>query len=74
MGRKNYLFQGSDHGGEHAAVLYTIIGSAKLSGVEPFAYLHTVLERIADHPINRIDELLPWQLDLEPATSQAQAA
>ena len=63
MGRKNYLFAGSDGGGESAAGIYTLIGSAWLNGVEPYAYLRTVFERISDHPVNRIDELLPWNLD-----------
>jgi hypothetical protein len=60
IGRKNFLHLGSDAGGNSAAVLYTLIGSAKLNGIDPQAYLRHVLERIADHPINRIDELLPW--------------
>ncbi|VVE86065.1 transposase [Pandoraea sputorum] len=62
LGRRNYLFAGSDGGGESAAVIYSLIGTARLNGFEPFAYLRTVFERIADHPINRIDELLPWSL------------
>jgi transposase len=60
LGRKNYLHLGSDVGGQSAAVIYTLIGSAKLNGIDPQRYLHYVLERIASHPINRIDELLPW--------------
>jgi len=62
LGRKNYLFAGSDAGGERAAAFYSLIGSAKLNGLDPEAYLREVLTRIADHPINRIAELLPWNL------------
>jgi len=62
LGRKNFLFLGSDSGGERAACMYTLIGTAKLCGLNPQAYLQHVLERIADHPINRIEELLPWNL------------
>ena len=60
LGRKNYLFCGSDAGGERAAAIYSLIGTAKLNGMDPEAYLREVIERIADHPINRIEELLPW--------------
>jgi len=60
IGRKNYLHLGSDAGGERAAVIYSLLGTAKLNGLNPRAYLRHVLERIAEHPINRIDELLPW--------------
>jgi transposase len=62
LGRKNYLFAGSDAGGERAAAIYSLIGSAKLNGLDPEAYLREVLTRIADHPISRIEELLPWNL------------
>jgi hypothetical protein len=62
LGRKNYLFAGSDAGGERAAVIYSLLGSAKLNGIDPETYLTLVLRRIADHPINRIAELLPWNL------------
>ena len=65
LGRKNYLFAGSDAGGERAANLYTLIGTAKLNGIDPEAYLREVLTRIAQHPINRLDELLPWRIDQE---------
>jgi transposase len=60
IGRKNYLHLGSDAGGHTAAVIYTLLGTAKLNGINPQRYLHYVLDRIADHPSNRIDELLPW--------------
>jgi transposase len=62
LGRKNYLFAGSDTGGERAAAIYSLIGSAKLNGLDPESYLHEVLSRIADHPITRIEELLPWNI------------
>lgn len=62
LGRKNYLFAGSDAGGERAAAIYTIVQTAKLNGLNPEAYLRDTLARIAEgHPINRIDELMPWQ-------------
>jgi len=60
IGRKNYLHLGSDAGGQSAAVIYTLLGTAKLNDINPQAYLRFVLERIADWPSNRIDELLPW--------------
>ena len=60
LGRKNYLFAGSDAGGRRAAAVYTIVETAKMNGLDPEAYLADVLARIADHPANRIDELLPW--------------
>jgi transposase len=60
LGRKNYLFAGSDTGGVRAATMYTIIETAKLNGINPEAYLRDIIARIADHPINRITELLPW--------------
>jgi transposase len=74
IGRRNYLFQGSDRGGESAAAIYTLIGTARLNDIEPFAYLRAIFERIADHPINRIDELLPWRLDLIRNESLREAA
>jgi hypothetical protein len=70
LGRKNYLFAGSDTGGERAAAVYSLIGTAKLNGINPEKYLCDVLSRIADHPINRIEELLPWNL----VTIQSQQA
>jgi transposase len=63
LGRRNYLFAGSDAGGETAARLYSLIGTCRLNGMDPHGYLRYVLERIAEHPINRIDELLPWRVE-----------
>jgi hypothetical protein len=57
--RENGLFAGSDTGGHRAAALYSLIETVKLKGIEPRASLTTVLDRVADHPINRIDDLLP---------------
>jgi transposase len=62
LGRKNFLFAGSDSGGERAAAMYGLIGTCKLNGVNPRAYLEYVLTYIADYPINRIDDLLPWHV------------
>lgn len=62
LGRKNFLFAGSDAGGERAAAFYSLIGTAKLCGLDPEAYLRYVFEHIVDHPINKIHELLPWCL------------
>jgi transposase len=62
VGRRNYLFAGSDAGGERAAAIYSLVASAKLNGMDPEAYLRYVLERIADHPIKHIEELLPWKV------------
>jgi transposase len=62
LGRKNYLFAGSDAGGERAAIIYSLLGTAKLNGINPESYLRYVLERIAEHPINRFVELLPLKL------------
>jgi len=58
--RNNYLFAGADSGGEPAAAIYSLVGTARLNGIDPEAYLRYVLARIADHAINRIDELAPW--------------
>ena len=59
LGRKNYLFCGSDGGGESAAAIYTLLGTARLNGVDPERWLREVLSRIADHPLSHIEELLP---------------
>jgi transposase len=74
MGRKNYLFMGSDSGGKRAASLYSLIGTAKLNGLDPAFYLRTVLATIAEHPINRIQELLPWNVAASLETDSSQAA
>ncbi|MBB5058136.1 transposase [Granulicella aggregans] len=71
LGRKNYLFAGSNAGGERAAAIYSLLGSAKLNGLDPELYLHHVLDRIADHPISRINDLLPWNVALPSQTSPA---
>lgn len=60
LGRKNFPFMGADSGGERAAAMHMLIGTANLNGIDPEAYLRHVLTHIADHPINRINELLPW--------------
>jgi transposase len=74
IGRKNYLFAGSDAGGERAAAMYSLIGSAKLNDLDPEAYLRHVLTRIADHPINRVADLLPWHLTSTLAIDQRRSA
>jgi transposase len=60
VGRRNWTFAGSDSGGRRAAAIYTLVATAKLNDVDPRAWLADVLARIADHPANRIAELLPW--------------
>jgi transposase len=62
LGRKNYLFAGSDAGGERTAALYSILHTAKLNELNPETSLRHTLDRIASgHPISRVDELMPWQ-------------
>jgi transposase len=72
--RKNFLFAGADCGGERAAAMYSLIGTCKLNDINPEAYLRHVLERIADHPINRIEELLPWNVVLAAPAAPSLAA
>jgi len=64
LGRKNYLFFGSDHGGDRGAQLYELIGSCRLNGIDPEGYRRYVLSVIADWPVNRVGELLPWRFTL----------
>lgn len=72
LGRKAWLFCGSDRGGQRAAILYSLIATAKMNGVDPQRWLADVLARIAEHPINQLDELLPW--NCKPPASAPQAA
>jgi transposase len=74
LGRKNFLFAGSDCGGERAAAMYTLIGSAKLNGLDPELYLRTVLAQIADYPVSQIHDLLPWKMAPLFQTRSSQAA
>jgi hypothetical protein len=71
LGRKNWLFAGSDAGGDRAAIFYTLIRSAKLNGLEPEAWLRDVLTRIGGHSINRLDQLLPWKMAQQATHSVA---
>jgi hypothetical protein len=73
LGRKNYLFCGSNSGGERAAAIYSLVGTANLNDLDPELYLRTVLAQIAEFPVNRIDELLPWNLAdaLQPVAQAA---
>jgi transposase len=71
IGRKAWLFAGSDRGGERAAAMYSLITTAKLNDVDPQAWLADVLRRINDHPASRLEELLPWNWEAQPATLAA---
>jgi len=74
LGRKSWLFCGSDRGGQRAAAMYSLIVTAKMNGVDPQAWLANVLARIAAHPAHRLDELLPWNWRRPAATDAALAA
>lgn len=71
LGRKNFLFAGSHSGGDRAAAMYSLIGTAKLNGLDPEAYLRDVIARIAEHPVNRIEDLLPWNIHTLGTTPHA---
>ena len=75
IGRRNWTFAGSDAGGHREAAIYSLIETAKIHGLDPKAYLRDVISRIADHPVNRIDDLLPWNLHgIRPRLDQRLAA
>ncbi len=74
LGRKSWLFCGSDRGGQRAAAMYSLIVTAKMNGVDPQAWLADVLSRIAAHPAHRLDELAPWNWTPRPLAISAQAA
>lgn len=70
LGRKNYLFLGANSGGDSAAAMYSLIGIAKMNGIDPEAYLRYVFTHIADHAVNRVAKLLPWNIaDFQPKSS-----
>jgi hypothetical protein len=66
LGRRNWLFAGSDRGGQRAAMMYSLITTAKMNDVDPQAWLADILARIADHPANKLDELMPWNWAPQP--------
>ena len=74
LGRKSWLFCGSDRGGERGAAMYSLIVTAKMNGVDPQTWLADVLTRIAAHPAHRLDELLPWNWRPRPQGAPALAA
>jgi hypothetical protein len=74
LGRKSWLFAGSDRGGQRAAFMYSLIVTAKMNDVDPQAWLADVLARIAGHPAQNIDELLPWNWKCQATAVAAQAA
>ncbi|ENU2135137.1 IS66 family transposase, partial [Salmonella enterica] len=64
LGKKNYIFFGSDHGGERGALLYGLIGTCRLNGIDPEAYLRHILSELPEWPSNKVAEPLPWNVDL----------
>ena len=75
LGRRNWTFAGSDAGGARAATVYSLIETSKLNGLDPEDYLRRVIERIADHPVDRVAELLPWNIpDTRARLDQRRAA
>ena len=74
LGRRSWLFCGSDRGGQRAAVMYSLIVTAKMNGVDPQAWLADILARIADHPAHRLDDLLPWRWAASQVSAVNQAA
>ena len=74
LGRKNFLFAGSDAGGDRAAAIYSLVGSAKLNDLDPEAYLRFVIERIADYRISQLDDLLPWNVAHQIAKTELAVA
>jgi len=74
LGRRSWMFCGSDRGGDRAALIYGLITSAKMNNIDPQAWLADVLSRIADLPQNRLHELLPWSWKAAAAQNQKQAA
>jgi hypothetical protein len=74
IGRKSWLFCGSDRGGERAARMYSLFVTCKLNGIDGLAWLTDVLTRIADHPAHRLGELLPWNWAAQVAERNRQAA
>jgi hypothetical protein len=71
LGRKSWLFCGSDRGGERAALMYSLIGTAKLNGIDPQTWLADALTRIADHPARPLADLLPWNWQPPPVLAAA---
>ena len=71
LGRKSWLFAGSDRGGQRAAVMYSLIVTAKMNDVDPQAWLADVLARIAEHPAHKLDELLPWNWQPQSVSAQS---